>query len=76
MEIKKEIKILREQAASDTRTGYPDLAAYRNQMADFVNFLNSLEHLSIDNTVGPKSLSETELIEDFEINYVDKFLKT
>lgn len=39
MDIKKEIKILREQAASDTRTGYPDLAAYRNQMADWLSEL-------------------------------------
>lgn len=38
---------------------------------DFVNFLNSLTHEVAADTVGPKSLSKSELIENFETNYID-----
>lgn len=38
---------------------------------DFVNFLNSLIHNSAEDAVGPKSLSKSELIENFEANYID-----
>lgn len=37
MKIEEEIKILRYQAESDQRTGYPDLAEYRNQIADWLS---------------------------------------
>ncbi len=40
---------------------------------EFVNFLNSLAHKRAENAVGPKSLSKSELIEDFEIAFKDKF---
>lgn len=36
---------------------------------EFVDFLNSLQHERAADAVGPKSLSKTELIEDFEANY-------
>ena len=38
---------------------------------DFVAFLNSLIHDRANDAVGPKSLSKTELIEDFEANFFD-----
>lgn len=38
---------------------------------DFVAFLNSLTHDRANDAVGPKSLSKTELIEDFEANFFD-----
>lgn len=37
MKIEEEIKILRYQAESDQRTGYPDLAKWRNQIADWLS---------------------------------------
>lgn len=39
MKIEEEIKILRYQAESDQRTGYPDLAEWRNQIADWLQEL-------------------------------------
>lgn len=39
MKIEEEIKILRYQAESDQRTGYPDLAKWRNQIADWLQEL-------------------------------------
>lgn len=36
-EIKKEIETLRLQAKSDERTGYHDLAKWRNQIADWLS---------------------------------------
>jgi hypothetical protein len=36
---------------------------------DFIDFLNSLAHERAENAVGPKSLSKTEFIEDFETFY-------
>lgn len=35
----------------------------------FIDFLNSLAHDRAANAVGPKSLSKSELVEDFEANY-------
>lgn len=40
---------------------------------EFVSFLNSLAHERAENAVGPKSLSKSELVEDFEIAFKDKF---
>lgn len=37
MKIEEEIKTLRYQAESDQRTGYPDLAKWRNQIADWLS---------------------------------------
>ena len=37
MKIEEEIKTLRYQADSDIRTGYPDLAEWRNQIADWLS---------------------------------------
>lgn len=37
---------------------------------EFVEFLNSLTYEKIVDTVGPKSLSKSELIESFEENYI------
>lgn len=39
MDIEKEIENLRYQAQSDLRTGYPDLAEWRNQIADWLEEL-------------------------------------
>jgi len=36
---------------------------------DFIAFLNNLAHERAENAVGPKSLSKSELVEDFEASY-------
>ena len=43
----------------------------KTQMSDedFITFLNTLAHDRAENAVGPKSLSKSELIEDFEASY-------
>lgn len=43
----------------------------KTQMSDdeFIAFLNTLAHERAANAVGPKSLSKSELIEDFEASY-------
>lgn len=37
MDIEKEIENLRYQAQSDLRTGYPDLAKWKDQIADWLS---------------------------------------
>lgn len=49
MDIEEEIKILRYQAESDQRTGYPDLAEYRNQIADWLQELVEIHKLQQEN---------------------------
>jgi len=43
MSIEEEIKNLRYQAQNDIRTGYPELAAWRNQIADWLTELMKLK---------------------------------
>lgn len=49
MDIEKEIENLRLQAKSDELTGYPDLAKWRNQIADWLQELVEIHKLQQKN---------------------------